>query len=182
MAITLEELQIKFNAETGNLRSQLSGVQNQLAGFEKSADKAQSSLGFLKKAGAALGGAMIGRKLINVGKDALMMANDVVESEELFEVSMGRMEARAREWSDTIGESLGLNPYDLRKNVGMLNVMFGSMGAGEEEAYEMSTSLTQLANDMASFYNIDTEEAFTKLQAGITGQTAPPRRLCRLVD
>jgi len=182
MAITLEELQIKFSAETGALKSQLSGVQNQLAGLEKNADKAQSALGFLKKAGAALGGAMIGRKLVSVGKDALMMANDVVESEELFAVSMGRMEARAREWSDNIGESLGLNPYDLRKNVGMLNVMFDSMGVGEQEAYDMSTSLTQLANDMASFYNMDTEEAFTKLRAGITGETEPLKRLGILVD
>ena len=182
MAITLEELQIKFSAETGALKSRLSDVQNQLTGLEKSADKAQSAFGFLKKAGATLGGAMIGRKLVSVGKDALMMANDVVESEQLFEVSMGRMEARAREWSDNLGESLGLNPYDLRKNVGMLNVMFGSMGAGEEEAYEMSTSLTQLANDMASFYNIDTEEAFSKLRAGITGQTEPLKQLGVLID
>ena len=96
MAITLEELQIKFIAETGALKSQLSGVQKQLTGLEASAEKAQNSLGFLKKAGAFLGGAMIGRKLINVGKDALMMANDVVESEQLFEVSMGKMEASAR--------------------------------------------------------------------------------------
>ena len=182
MAITLEELQIKFSAETGALKSQLSGVQKQLAGFEKSADKAQSSLGFLKKAGAALGGAMIGRKFLNIGKDALLMANDVVESEELFAVSMGRMEARAREWSDNLGESLGLNPYDLRKNVGMLNVMFDSMGVGEQEAYDMSTSMVQLANDMASFYNMDTEEAFTKLRAGITGETEPLKRLGILVD
>ena len=82
MAITLEELQIKFSAETGALKGQLSGVQSQLAGLEKSADRAQSSLGFLKKAGAALGGAMIGRKigwkLTNIGMDAVLMANDVV--------------------------------------------------------------------------------------------------------
>lgn len=182
MAITLEELQIKFSAETGALKSQLSGVQNQLAGFEKSADKAQSSLGFLKKAGATLGSAMIGRKLIGVGKDALMMANDVVESEQLFEVSMGRMADKARSWSDKISGELGLNPYEMRKNVGMLNTMFGSMGLGEQEAYDMATSLTQLANDMASFYNIDTEEAFTKLRAGITGETEPLKRLGILVD
>jgi len=173
MAITLEELQIKFSAETGALKSRLSDVQNQLAGFEKSADKAQSSLGFLKKAGAALGGAMIGRKLVNIGKDALMMANDVVESEQLFEVSMGRMADKARSWSDKISGELGLNPYEMRKNVGMLNTMFGSMGLGEQEAYDMATSLTELANDMASFYNLDTEEAFTKLRAGITGETEP---------
>ena len=109
-------------------------------------------------------------------------ANDVVESEELFSVSMGKMEASARAWSDSLSASLGLNAYDLRKNVGMLNVMFNSMGLGEQEAYDMSTSVVQLANDMASFYNLDTEEAFTKLRAGITGETEPLKRLGILVD
>jgi len=142
MAITLEELQIQFSAETGALKSRLSGVQNQLAGLEKSADKAQSAFGFLKKAGAAWGGARIGWKLTNIGKDAVLMANDVVESEQLFSVSMGNMEASARAWSESLSASLGLNAYDLRKNVGMLNVMFNSMGLGEQEAYDMSTSLT----------------------------------------
>ncbi|MGI6152171.1 MAG: hypothetical protein ACOYIR_09560, partial [Christensenellales bacterium] len=182
MAITLEELQIKFSAETGALKSQLSGVQNQLAGFEKSADKAQSSLGFLKKAGAFLGGAMIGRKLIGFGKDALLMANDVVESEQLFEVSMGRMADKARSWSDKISGELGLNPYEMRKNVGMLNTMFNSMGLGEQEAYDMATSMTELANDMASFYNLSNEEAFTKLRAGITGEAEPLKALGILID
>jgi len=42
--------------------------------------------------------------------------------------------------------------------------------------------MVQLANDMASFYNLDTEEAFTKLRAGITGETEPLKRLGILVD
>jgi len=61
----------------------------------------------------------------------------------------------------------------VRKNVGTLNTMFRSMGLGEQGAYDMATSLTELANDMASFYNLSTDEAFTKLTAGITGETEP---------
>lgn len=173
MAITLEELQIKFIAETGALKSQLSGVQKQLTGLETSAGKSKTALAGMMKGGLAVAGALAARKLAQIGKESLDMANDVVESEQLFSVSMGKMESSARAWSESLSASLGLNAYDLRKNVGMLNVMFGSMGLGEQEAYDMSTSMVQLANDMASFYNLDTEEAFTKLRAGITGETEP---------
>lgn len=182
MPITLEELQIKFIAETGALKSQLSGVQSQLAGLEQSAVKSQKTFGLFGKAAIVAGVVKAGKAMVDMGKEALLMANDVVESEQLFEVSMGNMEASARAWSESLSASLGLNAYDLRKNVGMLNVMFGSMGLGEQEAYDMSTSMVQLANDMASFYNLDTEEAFTKLRAGITGETEPLKRLGILVD
>jgi len=182
MAITLEELEIKFTAQTSSLNSQLSGVKNQLTGLEGTANKAQSAVAAMIKGGLIAAAVMAGRELVKVGKESLDMANDVVESEQLFSVSMGNMEASARAWSESLSASLGLNAYDLRKNVGMLNVMFDSMGAGEQEAYDMSTSMVELANDMASFYNLSTTEAFDKLRAGITGETEPLKRLGILVD
>lgn len=182
MAITLEELEIKFTAQTSSLNSQLSGVKNQLTGLEGTANKAQFAVAAMIKGGLIAAAVMAGRELVKIGKESLDMANDVVESEQLFSVSMGNMEASARAWSESLSASLGLNAYDLRKNVGMLNVMFDSMGAGEQEAYDMSTSMVELANDMASFYNLSTTEAFDKLRAGITGETEPLKRLGILVD
>jgi hypothetical protein len=182
MAVTLEELQIKFTAEMGNLNSQLNGVKGQLNGLTATTGKTQSAFAGLAKAGLAMGGALIGAKILSIGKEALNMANDVVESEQLFSVSMGGMADSARAWSESLSSSLGLNSYELRKNVGMLNTMFGSMGLGEQEAYNMATGMTELANDMASFYNLSTDEAFDKLRAGITGETEPLKRLGILVD
>ncbi len=182
MAVTLEELQIKFTAEMGNLKSQLGGIQGQLGTLGTSVNKGATAFNLLGKAGRLLGGAMIGAKLNSIGKDSIQMANDAVESEQLFSVSMGNMEASARAWSESLSASLGLNAYEVRKNVGMLNVMFGSMGLGEQEAYNMATGMTELANDMASFYNLSTDEAFDKLRAGITGETEPLKRLGILVD
>ena len=182
MPITLEELQIKFSAEMNNLNPQLASIKNQLGGLEANTVKAQSAFSKLAKAGLAIGGAMIARELFQVGKESLQMANDAVESEQLFSVSMGNMESSARAWSESLSSSLGLNSYELRKNVGMLNTMFGSMGLGEQEAYNMATGMTELANDMASFYNLSTDEAFDKLRAGITGETEPLKRLGILVD
>ena len=173
MPITLEELQIKFSAEMNNLNPQLASIKNQLGGLEANTVKAQSALSKLAKAGLAIGGVMIARELFQVGKESLNMANDVVESESLFKVSMEGMEGSARAWSESLSSSLGLNAFEVRKNVGTLNTMFRSMGLGEQGAYDMATSLTELANDMASFYNLSTDEAFTKLTAGITGETEP---------
>ena len=133
-------------------------------------------------AGIAIGASQIIRSLVGIGKAALDMAMDAVESENLFAVSMGSMAEKAADWSRQLSRSLGINQYELRKNIGTFNVMFGSMGMGADKAYEMSAALTELAYDMASFYNLPVEEAFDKLRSGITGETEPLKRLGILVD
>lgn len=104
-------------------------------------------------------------------------ARDAYEAENLFVVSMGEYEQAARSWSQELQRALGLSEYEARKNIGTYNVMLTSMGMGEEAAYEMSKGLVQLAYDMSSFYNLRPEDAFFKLQAAISGETEPLRRL-----
>ncbi|MAH48097.1 hypothetical protein CMI37_19900 [Candidatus Pacearchaeota archaeon] len=158
-------------------------------------DKASASLNKINGRVGALGdrartagkriakmGAIMGVALAGVGVASLKMAMDAVESENLFEVAMGGMADSAREWSEDLRDQLGLNSYELRKNVSVFNQMFTSMGLGADEAFEMSTGLTELANDMASFFNLKPEDAFAKLQAGITGEAEPLKRLGILID
>ena len=113
---------------------------------------------------------------------AIKLGMDAVESEGLFSVSMGKMADSAREWSEELRKKLGLNAYELRKNVGILYTMFNSMKMGERASYDMAKGLTQLAHDMASFYNLNPEEAFQKLQAGIMGEVQPLKRLGIVVN
>jgi hypothetical protein len=120
--------------------------------------------------------------ILAAGTAAVKMAMDAFESENLFEVSMGNMAKAARDWSEELRKQLGLNSYEVRRNVSTFNVMFDSMGVSATGAYEMAKGLTQLSYDMASFYNLKPEEAFTKLQAGISGETVPLKRLGILVD
>lgn len=110
-------------------------------------------------------------------KGSIEKAMDAVESENLFGESMGRLEGDARKWSQGISKALGLNEYAIRKNIGTFYVMLDSMGAGEKASYDMAKGLTQLSYDMASFYNLRPDEAFGKLQAGISGETEPLKRL-----
>jgi hypothetical protein len=117
-----------------------------------------------------------------IGVASVKMGMDAVESENLFSVSMGNMSAKARAWSEGLRRNLGLNAYEVRKNVGMFNTMTSSMGLTTDQAYSVSTGLTQLAYDMASFYNLPTEEAFTKLRSGLSGEIEPLKALGVMVD
>lgn len=49
--------------------------------------------------------------------------------------------------------------------------MANAFGFSEKESYKMSTALTGLAGDVASFYNISQDEAFTKLKSVFSGET-----------
>ena len=161
-----------------------------LDGMGKAADKSGSMgatasekfSGALVKIGGILAGMAIVSKLTSIGKASIAMAVDAVESENLFTVSMGNMADAAYKWSVETSKALGLNQYEVRKSIGTFNVMLGSMGLGADAAYDMAKGMTQLSYDMASFYNLKPEEAFQKLQAGISGETEPLKRLGILIN
>ncbi|RJQ29220.1 hypothetical protein C4571_02180 [Candidatus Parcubacteria bacterium] len=119
---------------------------------------------------AALGIAAISVALIKIG-------SDVTEAENLFVVSMGEMRSQAEAWAKEFSRTLRLNVNDVKKFLGTFNVMLSSLGLAADEAYEMSKGLVRLAYDISSFYNLKPEEAFLKLQAGITGEVEPLKRL-----
>jgi len=120
--------------------------------------------------------------ILGIGLASTKMAMDAEESENLYEMSMGKMADSTRAWSEELSEALYINSYEIRKNVGTLNVMLNSMGLSAEAAQEMSQRMTELTYDMASFYNLKTEDAYQKIQSGLTGQIKPLKTLGILID
>lgn len=179
---TIAELNIKFTAETDELKRGLETVKSQLEEVQKSTKNTKSAFSGLTKGLAGLSVGYIGKQLLSVGQDAVQMAMEVEESENLFTVSLGNMAGKARKWSEEVSNSLGLNAYSLREQVGTLYNMTTSMGLAADTAYDLSTTMTGLAYDMASFYNLETEEAFTKLRSGLTGEAEPLKAIGILVD
>jgi len=108
--------------------------------------------------------------------------SDVVESENLFKVSMGEMVSDAERWAEGVSRALRMNENDIKRYLGTFNVMLVSMGVAPDKAYEMSKAFTKLTFDLASFYNLKPDEAFEKLQAGITGEIEPLKRLGIIVN
>src|SRR5690606_22601555 len=119
----------------------------------------------------------VGVSLALIAKNSVSMAIDVQESESLFNVSMGKMANAARDWSKELSQSLGLNQFRLREQIGVIFNMTTSMGLARDQAFEMSKQFVELAQDMSSFSILPIEEAFQKLQSGISGEIEPLRRL-----
>lgn len=81
------------------------------------------------------------------------------------------------DWSEGSIESMGLAQGTALDMASTFGDMGTSMGQTRAEASEMSTSLVQLAADMASFKNISTDRAATALTAIYTGETEALKNL-----
>lgn len=190
-----ENLRIRLNYAT----AELNNMQRELTETNRQIDIQSSSWYRLSQTMSTVGDRMnavgdkmssVGTKLssavtlpiVGIGSAATKMAMDAVESENLFEVAMGNMATDARKWSEETSKALGLNAYNVRKNVATYNAMLTSMGLASQESLKMSEGLTQLSYDMASFYNLKPEEAFEKLKSGISGEAEPLKALGILVN
>lgn len=177
--MTIDELQVLITANTTQLQKEINNVNSKISSLTKSADKTQSGvLSAFKKLKTGIVALGIGKII----KDSIQTGMDAVESDSLFEVSLGNMSDSVRAWSEELQEALGVNAVAIRKNTGTIYNMTTSMGLASANALKMSKGVAILSNDMASFYNISEAEAFDKIQSGLTGMSKPLKDLGILVD
>lgn len=117
------------------------------------------------------------RRILSTVLSWIDLANEQVETTNLFNVAMGQYAAEARDYANAVGDALGIDPVEWMKNQGVLMTLATGFGVAGDSAAEMSKNLTQLAYDLSSFYNISTEDAFQKIQSGLAGEIEPMRRL-----
>lgn len=127
--------------------------------------------GIIGKLGAAIGAAFAVRSLINFGKEALELGSDLQEVQNVVDVTFSTMSDRVNEFARNMATAAGLSETMAKRYVGTYGAMSKSFGFAEAEAYEMSTTLTKLTGDVASFYNITQDMAYTKLKSVFTGET-----------
>lgn len=131
---------------------------------------------------AAAGGFMLAKNALDLMVGSTKKAVDAIETANLFEVGMGRFAGQATALAREVSSALRLSETEVKRQLGTWQVMLESMGLTGEKAFDLSASLTLLAQDMASFYNLPVDEAFTKLSAGIAGEVEPLKRLGILVN
>lgn len=104
-------------------------------------------------------------------------SNEYVENLNLFNASMGQFASEAQKYAEQVGEIMGIDPSEWMRNQGIFMTLATGFGVASDRAYIMSQNLTQLGYDLSSFFNISYEDAFQKLQSGISGELEPLRRL-----
>lgn len=134
----------------------------------KGVDKAKNMFSDLAKAAAA---ALSLAALVNFGKECIELGSDLEEVQNVVDVTFPAMTKQVDKWAKSAASSFGLSETMAKKYVGTFGSMAEAFGFTEEQAYEMSTALTGLAGDVASFYNIRQDEAYTKLKSVFSGET-----------
>ena len=161
MSTTIGEIALALTVNTKGFKSQLFGIKKQASGLA-------GTFGTLSK----LAGAAFSIKAITAfSKECLELGSDLAEVQNVVDVTFGHMSGAVDEWARNAMTSFGMSEKVAKEYMGQLGAMSKAFGYTTEAAYEQATILTGLAGDVASFYNMSTDEAFTKLKAVYTGET-----------
>lgn len=142
--------------------------------FSKKVKKSESSVrGLVRTAGTLAG--TIG--FATMAKESVMLASDLVEVQNVVDVTFGDASKTIDKFASGSATAFGISELQAKQFNGTLGAMMKSSGIAGDKLVDMSTGLSGLAGDMASFYNLKPDVAFDKLRSAISGETEPMKAL-----
>lgn len=127
--------------------------------------------GTAKKAGMALAAAFSVKKIVDFSKQCLELGSDLAEVQNVVDVTFPSITSQVDKFAQNAVKNFGLSETMAKRFTGTYGAMAKAFGFSEQQAYDMGTALTGLAGDVASFYNLSQDEAYTKLKSVFTGET-----------
>lgn len=128
-------------------------------------------MGTAKKAAVALAAVFTVKKVVDFGASCVKLGSDLAEVQNVVDVVFPEMSKQVDTFAQNAIKAFGLSETMAKQYTGRFAAMAKSFGFSEREAYKMSTALTGLAGDVASFYNISQDEAYSKLKSVFSGET-----------
>ncbi len=109
--------------------------------------------------------------------EAMDNASALNETMSKSAIVFGQAAAQVEQFGNRAAVSLGMSEQQAVEAAASIGNLFLGAGIAREEAARLSTSLVQLAGDLASFNNISSDEALQKLRSGLVGEAEPLRTL-----
>lgn len=125
----------------------------------------------LKKIGKLAVAAFSVKTIINFGKECINLGSDLTEVQNVVDVTFGSLNTEVNKFAENAITQFGLGQTVTKKYVGTFGAMAKAFNFSNKEALAMSETLTGLTGDVASFYNLSSDEAYTKLKSVFTGET-----------
>lgn len=158
-----------------NLSLNKKGFKKDIDGLGNYAQKSigNSFKGLGKILGVTFGAAAFGA----FAKQCIEIGSNVTEVQNVVDVTFGAMSDRINQFAVDAATGFGLSELAAKQYTGTMGAMLKSMGLSTDAAADMSIEIAKLAGDVASFYNLETDEAFAKIRSGISGETEPLKQL-----
>lgn len=155
------DFELLLNSNPFNKGIQTAGNTVQKSGIESS----------LKSIGKAAIAAFSVGAVVNFTKSCLELGSNLAEVQNVVDVTFGNLNSEVDRFAQNAIEQFGLGQTVTKKYVGTFGAMAKAFDFNNQAALEMSETLTGLVGDVASFYNLSSDEAFTKLKSVFTGET-----------
>lgn len=155
------DFELLLNSNPFNKGIQTAGNTVQKSGIESS----------LKSIGKAAIAAFSVGAVVNLTKSCLELGSNLAEVQNVVDVTFGSLNTEVDKFAENAIEQFGLGQTVTKKYVGTFGAMAKAFDFNNQAALEMSETLTGLVGDVASFYNLSSDEAFTKLKSVFTGET-----------
>lgn len=162
MSDTVGQIALELGIDSSQIVSQLTGASNKAA---KQATNIFS--GFGKKIAAGLSIAAVAK----FTKDCIEVGSNVTEVQNVVDTAFKDLSWQADQWASNAMTNFGLSELSAKKYMGVFGQMSNAMGITGKAALDMAENVTGLTGDVASFYNLSTDEAYTKLKSIWTGET-----------
>jgi hypothetical protein len=117
------------------------------------------------------------KKLTQAMAENVNKSSTYYENLNLLEVAYKGNTLEADKFVNRLSEMYGLDESWGYRTVGLFKQLANAMGLANETGEKMAKTLTQLAIDTSSLYNINTDDTVSILTSALAGQTKPARRL-----
>lgn len=115
--------------------------------------------------------AAAGRALLDFGKQAITAASDVEEMQSKFNTVFKDLSGDVTQQLEEFADAANRSVFDLQGFAATLQDTFVPLGYARDQAADMSVQLVKLAEDLASFNNLNTEDVIRDLQSAMVGNT-----------
>jgi hypothetical protein len=109
-------------------------------------------------------------------KESINIASDLTEVQNVVDVTFGDFKNKIEDLAKVSIPELGMSELTVKEIGSRFQAMGTAMGISQKGMADMSTELTRLAGDMASFYNVEQKAVGEDLESIFTGQTKPLRQ------
>ncbi|WP_346891192.1 hypothetical protein [Clostridium sp. UBA3887] len=176
--MTLEELQVVISANAKQFNNQVAQVQTKVDSMASRVNNSVNGMsGTFDKLGKVLASVFAIASIARFTKSCLELGSNLTEVQNVVDVTFGSMNTKVNEFAKNAMRTVGLSETMAKQYMGNFGAMSKSMGFAVDQAEEMAETLTNLSGDVASFYNISQNEAYTKLKSVFTGETESLKEL-----
>lgn len=192
----LKKLEKTIKSDTKSATKELDGQTNQLnkdlkkvgntgskamnqisTGASKSSKSIDGLKLSLSKVAGILATAFSIHQLINIGKESINLASDLMEVQNVVDTAFGSMSQKMEDFADTAIETYGISKLTA-KNIGSTyTAMARGIGQSLDEATDRALEMTGRVADIASFYNLSIDRANTIGRAVYSGETEPLKQI-----